>query len=1183
MQELELAERRLAALARGRAHQLLGWRLLLLLSGAAAILLIGGLADWLSAGLSAGWRWFFALVLVLVLPVTGGWAACIAARKLTPVAVAALLSRLFPQHGDALLNALLLQQRGGVAADMVQAVLRENRQPLAQLRASSLYSPLYRRWGARLAAGVAGLWLLALLAGGGGLLTGSVRILLPFSQQTAYTATRIDAVSPGACQLKRGDKLAVEAHVSGQFPEEVRLVLDQPGAPRFQQVLEAAAGTAAYAGSSPAAFADFRYRLEAGDAVSRWYAVEVVSPPALSGWEARIVPPAAAGLVPYTLLAGGQEQTVPEGAQVTFRGTSSQELRSAELWLDDARLAAGTLASSQNFALSFVMPVTGRLELRLRGAASSALPMPLQAVADRPPKISLVDTPLQLMAQPGEPLAVGFRAEDDYGVARVGLERVADKGRPEQIRVAVPETGSPRQFPGRFLLDTGSFAVIPGRSLRLRVWAEDQGRTPELRRGYSAVLTVTFPSEQKVDKEQEGQLRSVEAGLNGLIRLQKEVLQETRVAQEQSQLGRPLPDRTLASLEERQGEVRAQAVALLAQRETLGGLADVLAGLVNLEMAEVLGLFDGLPRAAEADRAELLRQCTLLQNAILAALSGLSAALPAEQNQRERKDLFALIQKLVRDQQQMLRETGRLQAGETVVRSALVHNQDMIAEGILRFADSCLRLSEIKGGSDGFAEQVRLAHTLLRDEKAYEHAIEASELLDGKKEGGSLQAQGAVLRSLLNTLNLLNAWRAANARKILQEAAEVLRESGEVLEQLEKTQARVAEVTRELFKRGVLDEEAREQLGKLDREQKEMADLLEKLANDLYQFPELPVCQELNSKAREIYEDVLQAMDSENTPALEIAVQKEDGILEAIRKTKERVEDVEMWLMDIPDNIVWNMESFDTDEFPDIPLVPLPDELEDIVGELLDQASEIEAQSQDTTGNNIVADAEMGWGVMDGPMPSFAAKGKSGNTRPNDNEMTGRSGSGREGQSSGELVENHVKGYEGRKTHARRTQEQLQKGLVTEDENSTLDARATGGGKLGGESETIGMFGSAPRRDLHTGSHGAVPQRLRQETEALYATARLLYIGSGGLGEAARELRGLENAPPRLQELGGLRRRVMRRLEDSQVELREGVILPMAVNTVKKDGGNAAGNNEWGTVADEYKELLNDYYRSLNQ
>jgi hypothetical protein len=216
-------------------------------------------------------------------------------------------------------------------------------------------------------------------------------------------------------------------------------------------------------------------------------------------------------------------------------------------------------------------------------------------------------------------------------------------------------------------------------------------------------------------------------------------------------------------------------------------------------------------------------------------------------------------------------------------------------------------------------------------------------------------------------------------------------------------------------------------------------------------------------------------------------------------------------------------------------------------------------------------------------MPSFSAKGKSGNTRPNDNEMTGRSGAGREGQATGELVENHVKGYEGRETHARRTQDQFQKGMVTEDEDSTLKARATGGGKLGGESETQGMFGNAPRRDLHTAAHSRQQQKLRQEAEVLYASARLLYIGSGSLGEATRELRALESAPPDIRELGSLRRRILRRLEDSRVEAKGGTVLPMPVNKVNQAGGVALEDSDTEKLSEEYKPILTDYYRGLGE
>ena len=155
--------------------------------------------------------------------------------------------------------------------------------------------------------------------------------------------------------------------------------------------------------------------------------------------------------------------------------------------------------------------------------------------------------------------------------------------------------------------------------------------------------------------------------------------------------------------------------------------------------------------------------------------------------------------------------------------------------------------------------------------------------------------------------------------------------------------------------------------------------------------------------------------------------------------------------------------------------------------------------------------------------------------------------------------------------------------MVTEDENSTMKARATGGGKLGGESESIGMFGSAPRRDLHTGSHGQKLQKLRQESEALFATASLLYLNTGSLGAAARELRGLEEAAPKIRELGGLRKRVLRRLESTQVELRDGVVLPLSIESSGKTSQSSVNPNDWNQPAPEYQGMLNDYYKSLNQ
>ncbi len=1148
----------------------------------AAWLWLGVLLDFCcSTGLPPFWRWLFASVLAIGL--LAGLAALAFAlrRRLSDQAMAALLERARPGLRNTLINAVQFHERGNVSPEIIQGILRES--PLApdDVRASELYPRSLRL---RILRG-AGLLLILWLCLAGYSLPGAgrsvIRILLPFVELEQHTRTRITQLEPGDTALRRGQELSICLTISGQLPESAVLLLEQQGmsAQRFDLDVELE-NVFSFSGKSTPVFENARYRVQAGDAVSRWYDLKMLSPPVLKTWDVKVIPPAGTGRPGFTIQSGDKDLAVPADSLLFLRAEVSRNLQAASIIQGNKVLAEKLLLNGTQLSGQFQVGEQGSVALKLESDVDALVPLPWLIMPDRSPRVTLQDTALKMTLQKGDPLPVGFLAEDDYAIARVGLEQILEQNTFEPLRTAVPEQEFSARFPGRFVVDTSSFRTSGNIPLKFRIWAEDKGRDPEKRRGYSPVIQVLFPEVEQTREKQAEIVQTVGQALGELIKLQRENLKETRTLSDLAMQKKTVSSNMLAPIEETQKKVREIALALLQQRETLGGLADVLLGLVNAEMPAALELFDRMHR--NDDKTGLLQQEVQLQIRILAALTGIHDQLQTEQTQREKQDLFAFLQRLVKLQKQNLQEARNLNSGAAVELSALIHNQDEIAQNILSFSDQCLTQAENRT-EDDYAIQVRKAHGILDKGRAYERALKASEFLEDKQLASAIPAQENVLKTLLEVLHLLNQWRMQNARKVLEEANAVLKNTHEELGELEKQQAKIAEVTRDLKKRGSLDDEAREQLARMDKEQEDMADLLEKLANDLYQFPELPVCNELNSRMREIYESVLQAMDSENMPSIEIAVQKEDAILDAIRSTKERIEDVEMWLMDIPDNIVWNMESFDTDEFPEIPLVPLPDELEDLVGDLLDQASDIDAQSQDTTGNNIVADAEMGWGVMDGPMPSFSAKGKSGNTRPNDNEMTGRSGAGREGQSTGELVENHVKGYEGRQTKARRTLDQFQKGMVTEDENSTLDARATGGGKLGGESETQGMFGTAPRRDLHTPSHGMTPQRLRQETEALYATARLLYLGTGSLGEAARELRGIENAAPQMKELGNLHRRVLRRLSDTQVEMKDGVVLPMPVATLKKTGGSNVDPSDWGQVADEYKDLLSDYFRSLDE
>jgi len=1171
----------LDSLQRQRQGQLTGLAGAAMACALATALLVVVLIDFFWP-LATAWRW---LTLALLLGAGGGaaaWLLRFSRRRLSHEAMATVVEKVRPQAENRLINAVQFSRRDDCSPEFIEALLAESPVRLEQVLPRELYSPKPGRYLKRAMPALLSLWLLAFTCSPRGMGTATLRVLMPFVGLRPHADTIIAKVEPGSGTWQRGAELDLSVALAGVLPETAELQWESEDG--SEKIALAAQDGGVFTVKSKPLFAKTRYRVLAGDARSEWYHVDVSNPPGLLRWECAVAPPAHMRQQNMLIRHDAEDFALPAGAAMVFAGQATAKLAKVELLQGEHSIASSETGDSSQFKLTGRVGHGGTLRIRMLSSdqIEADLPLPFTIVPDKAPVVTLVDTPTQLTVSPGKGLPVIFKAEDDFGVGAVGIEQLKEAGTPDNIATVKVEDQAAKVFPGRFVIDTSTLNTRGGALCRFRVWAEDEAPDAARRRGYSAIIRVIIPSAENSGEKRDEIRQQVENSIAALLKVQRDALRDTRQLAELAALGRDLSSQRIGAVENQQQEVRTMGIALLDQRDGLGGLGDILSGLVNLEMAEVLKLFATLHRAGSAERAELLPQCTKLQTAIISALANMADSVTSEQAHQDKADIFALLQKIIKMQRETIKDTQAASDGQDIAVKALGHNQDQIAEGIMIFSDQCLAQAEMRS-KDDFAVQLRNAHDVINQDHAYEKALQAAEELSEKDLKAAIISQKDTIAVLMKALNILNQWRVDNARKIVDDASAVIKNVAAELDGMEKKQARIAEVTRDFKARGVFDEEVQEQLAKMDKEQKEMADLVEKLANDLYQFPELPVCNELNSKMREVFEDVMQALDSENMPSIEIAVQKEDALLDAIRNTKERVEDVEMWLPDVPDHFVWNMESFDTDEMPDIPLVPLPDELEDIVGELLEQANDIDMQSQDTTGNNIIADIEMGWAVMDGPMPSFAAKGKSGNTRPNDNEMTGRSGSGREGQATGELVENHVKGYEGRETHARRTHDQFQKGMVTEDEDSTMDARATGGGKLGGQSESIGMFGAAPRRDLHQTGPGMMPHKLRQETEVLFATARLLYIGSGGLGEAARNLRALESAPPQMQELGGLRRRVLRRLEDSQVELKGGAALPMPVTSISQTGGNAVIDTDFDKVADEYRPLLNDYYRSLDR
>jgi len=255
-------------------------------------------------------------------------------------------------------------------------------------------------------------------------------------------------------------------------------------------------------------------------------------------------------------------------------------------------------------------------------------------------------------------------------------------------------------------------------------------------------------------------------------------------------------------------------------------------------------------------------------------------------------------------------------------------------------------------------------------------------------------------------------------------------------------------------------DEYKEEQAKAGKEQDDLLKAWEKWAKgSIAELAKLPTGFvddfQMRADVNKIFEEIEKAANRPKAEKVEVALED----LGAALATK-MLEDLEMWMPDAPDASKWVLEE-PLDKKPmKIPEMPLPTALEDMVGDLLQKADEFDEEADDVTsawGDNL---NQAGWGVGDGPISSFSAKGKTGNDLPNNMEIGGRAGDGRRGKSSGQMVGDTARALEGRKTPARVNNERYEPGQLKQEGRSDPNG-STGGGKKAGSGRK-GLQGGTP-------------------------------------------------------------------------------------------------------------------------
>ena len=312
---------------------------------------------------------------------------------------------------------------------------------------------------------------------------------------------------------------------------------------------------------------------------------------------------------------------------------------------------------------------------------------------------------------------------------------------------------------------------------------------------------------------------------------------------------------------------------------------------------------------------------------------------------------------------------------------------------------------------------------------------------------------------------------------------------------------------------------------------------------------------------------------------MEIATPVEEG---AKALGTEMMEDFEMWTPDRGDSIRWVMED-PVEGIFDVPEEILASDLQDIIGKLIEDMEEFDEAADDVTGA-WGGNMQMGWGIMDGPISSYNATGKTGNQLPNASEMSGRSGSGRRGRSSGQMVGDTSRGMEGRPTPARVSNEPYQDGVP--NVLKQLDPRgATGGGRKTGGGQRGLQGGTPPDVVKDMDRLKSNMEMLREKTQQV---ARRVDFGGRPASHVMRSLDLLKGAEQdmhdrRYEDAARKRKLALGEMRAARSGIDQAVGLSLQkARAIPAELREEIGAGARGPLPQGYEDLVGAYYRALS-
>ncbi|MCF6314156.1 MAG: hypothetical protein L3J39_17035 [Verrucomicrobiales bacterium] len=375
------------------------------------------------------------------------------------------------------------------------------------------------------------------------------RAIAPFLDiGNAYSNTL--TVDPGDISIPIGESVTVQMSIKNKHIRRVTLrrSSEETGKESVEsmQLLESQAdGTQTFTITFPAVAESFRYRINAGNAVSRYYQVDAVPLPEVEKLTLRYQYPPYTGLDPLEVESKNGDISAVEHTQVTVTAQLNKVITTATLSINDKILASEATINPIKPQVSWSFPLkpdtTGNWILLLKDRNDfENIPSTyaIHAVPDRAPEINITAPQIrELKLKRSETLPIEYTLKEDFGFSSLDLI-VRRDGESKPLIITQPLPGSSTSalghWNGKTALDISSLELTDQtRKLSVQIRVRDN-LPPEYQGPHetlSEVITVHLDNnaqslvQQKITADRRELEQALSKANNDLRQARSEVAQ----------------------------------------------------------------------------------------------------------------------------------------------------------------------------------------------------------------------------------------------------------------------------------------------------------------------------------------------------------------------------------------------------------------------------------------------------------------------------------------------------------------------------------------------------------------------------------------------------------------------------------------------------------------------------------